>query len=53
MASQRIAPLFRFRDEAEVVRMATDTEFGLGREGSHHGIDDYLVIKSINTAGIL
>ncbi len=94
-----IAPLFRFRDEAEVVRMANDTEFGLasyfyardlgrvwrvaeqleygmvgvntglisnevapfggvkqsglGREGSHHGIDDYLVIKYINMAGIL
>ena len=93
-----LAPLFRFSDEAEVVRMANDTEFGLasyfyardlgrvwrvaeqleygmvgvntglisnevapfggvkqsglGREGSRHGIDDYLVIKYINMAGI-
>ena len=93
-----IAPLFRFRDEAGVVRMANDTEFGLasyfyardlgrvwrvaeqleygmvgvntglisnevapfggvkqsglGREGSRHGIEDYLVIKYINMAGI-
>ena len=93
-----LAPLFRFHDEAEVVRMANDTEFGLasyfyardlgrvwrvaeqleygmvgvntglisnevapfggvkqsglGREGSRHGIEDYLVIKYINMAGI-
>jgi len=93
-----LAPLFRFRDEAEVVRMANDTEFGLasyfyardlgrvwrvaeqleygmvgvntglisnevapfggvkqsglGREGSRHGIEDYLVVKYINMAGI-
>ena len=25
-----LAPLFRFRDEAEVIRQANDTEFGLG-----------------------
>ena len=24
-----VAPLFRFKDEAEVIRMANDTEFGL------------------------
>lgn len=93
-----LAPLFRFRGEAEVVRMANDTEFGLasyfyardlgrvwrvaeqleygmvgvntglisnevapfggvkqsglGREGSRHGIEDYLVVKYINMAGI-
>jgi succinate-semialdehyde dehydrogenase/glutarate-semialdehyde dehydrogenase len=93
-----LAPLFRFRDEEEVIRLANDTEFGLasyfyardlarvwrvaeqleygmvgvntglisnevapfggvkqsglGREGSRHGIEDYLVIKYINMAGI-
>jgi succinate-semialdehyde dehydrogenase/glutarate-semialdehyde dehydrogenase len=86
-----VAPLFRFKDEAEAVAMANDTEFGLaaylytrdmsrswrvaealeygmvglntglisnevgpfggvkqsgiGREGSHYGIDEYLEIK--------
>ena len=90
-----VAPLFRFRDEGEVVAMANDTEFGLaayfytrdlsranrvaealeygmvglntglisnevgpfggvkqsgvGREGSHYGIDEYLDIKYICT----
>ena len=90
-----VAPLFRFRDEDEVVAMANDTEFGLaayfytrdlsranrvaealeygmvglntglisnevgpfggvkqsgvGREGSHYGIDEYLDIKYICT----
>jgi succinate-semialdehyde dehydrogenase/glutarate-semialdehyde dehydrogenase len=86
-----VAPLYRFKDDAEAVRMANDTEFGLasyfyardlsrvwrvaeqleygmvgintglistavapfggvkesglGREGSHFGIDEYLEIK--------
>jgi succinate-semialdehyde dehydrogenase/glutarate-semialdehyde dehydrogenase len=86
-----VAPVFRFKTEAEVVALANDTEFGLasyfysrdigrvfrvgealeygmvgvntglistaevpfggvkqsglGREGSHHGIDDYVEIK--------
>jgi succinate-semialdehyde dehydrogenase/glutarate-semialdehyde dehydrogenase len=86
-----LAPLFRFKDEAEAIRLANDTEFGLaayfyardlgrvfrvaealesgmvgintglistevapfggvkssglGREGSHHGIEEYLEIK--------
>lgn len=86
-----LAPLFRFKDEADVIRMSNDTEFGLaayfyardlgrvwrvaealeygmvgintglistevapfggvkssglGREGSHHGIDEYLELK--------
>jgi succinate-semialdehyde dehydrogenase/glutarate-semialdehyde dehydrogenase len=86
-----VAPLYRFKDEAEAVRMANDTEFGLasyfyardlarvwrvaeqleygmvgintgmistavapfggvkesglGREGSHFGIDEYLEVK--------
>jgi succinate-semialdehyde dehydrogenase/glutarate-semialdehyde dehydrogenase len=86
-----VAALFRFKDEAEAIRMANDTEFGLaayfygrdigrvwrvgealeygivgintglistevapfggvkesglGREGSHYGIEDYLEIK--------
>lgn len=90
-----VAPLFRFRDEDEVVAMANDTEFGLaayfytrdnsrawrvaealeygmvglntglisnevapfggvkqsgvGREGSHYGIDEYLDIKYLCT----
>jgi succinate-semialdehyde dehydrogenase/glutarate-semialdehyde dehydrogenase len=88
-----LAPLFRFKDEAEVIEMANDTIFGLasyfyakdlsrvytvaealeygivgvntglistevapfggvkqsglGREGSHHGIEDYLEMKYI------
>ena len=88
-----VAALFRFRDDAEAIAMANDTEFGLasyfygrdisrvwrvaegleygivgvntglistevapfggvkesglGREGSHHGIDDYLELKYI------
>jgi succinate-semialdehyde dehydrogenase/glutarate-semialdehyde dehydrogenase len=93
-----LAPLFRFTEDAEVVAMANDTEFGLaayfysrdigrvwrvaemletgmvgvntgilsneiapfggvkqsgfGREGSRHGIEDYLVIKYICLGGI-
>ena len=88
-----VAPLFRFNDEAEAIKMANDTEFGLaayfytrdlsrawrvsealeygmvgvnaglistevapfggvkesglGREGSKHGIDEYLEVKYI------
>ena len=88
-----VAPLFRFRDEAEAVRLANDTEFGLaaylytrdlgrawrvaealeagmigvndglistevapfggvkqsglGREGSHAGIDEYVELKYV------
>jgi succinate-semialdehyde dehydrogenase/glutarate-semialdehyde dehydrogenase len=86
-----VAPIFRFHDEKEAIRLANDTEFGLsayfftrdlartwrvaealevgqigintgitafegapfggvkasgiGREGSHHGIDEYLELK--------
>ena len=86
-----VAPVFRFKTEAEAIEMANDTEFGLasyfysrdvgrifrvgealeygmvgintglistaevpfggvkqsglGREGAHHGIDDYVEIK--------
>ncbi len=93
-----VAPLFRFKDEAEAIRMANDTEFGLasyfyardvgrifrvadaleygmvgvntglisteiapfggvkssglGREGSRHGLDDYLEMKYVCIAGI-
>jgi succinate-semialdehyde dehydrogenase/glutarate-semialdehyde dehydrogenase len=93
-----LAPLFRFKDDAEVVAMANDTEFGLaayfysrdisrvwrvaealetgmvgvntgilsneiapfggvkqsgfGREGSRHGIEEYLVIKYICLGGL-
>ena len=93
-----VAPLFRFKDEAEAIAMANDTEFGLasyfyardvgrifrvsdaleygmvgvntgiisteiapfggvkssglGREGSHHGLDDYLEIKYVCVAGL-
>ena len=88
-----VAPLFKFTDEAEVIAMANDSEFGLasyfyskdlarvwrvaealetgmvgintglistevapfggvkqsglGREGSHHGIEDYLEMKYV------
>jgi succinate-semialdehyde dehydrogenase / glutarate-semialdehyde dehydrogenase len=94
-----VAPVFRFKTEAEVIAMANDTEFGLasyffsrdigrifrvgealeygmvgvntglistaevpfggvkqsglGREGSHHGIDDYVEIKYLCLGDIL
>jgi len=93
-----IAPLFRFRTEAEAIKLANDTEYGLaayfygrdlgrvwrvaerleygmvgintgllstevapfggmkesglGREGSHYGIEDYLEIKYLCVGGI-
>ena len=93
-----VAPLFRFEDEAEVVAMANDTEFGLasyfysrdmariwrvaealesgmvgintglistevapfggikqsglGREGSRHGVEDYLELKYLCIGGV-
>jgi succinate-semialdehyde dehydrogenase/glutarate-semialdehyde dehydrogenase len=93
-----VAPIFSFRDEAEAVRLANDTEFGmadyfysrdiarawrvgealdygmvginsgmisnevapfggvkqsgLGREGSRHGIEEYLEIKYLAMAGL-
>ena len=94
-----VAPVFRFKTEAEVIEMANNTEFGLasyfysrdigrifrvgealeygmvgintglistaevpfggvkqsglGREGSHHGIDDYVEIKYLCLGDIL
>lgn len=36
----------------EVAPFGGVKQSGLGREGSHHGMDDYLVIKYINMAGI-
>ncbi len=36
----------------EVAPFGGVKQSGLGREGSHHGIDDYLVIKYINMGGI-
>ncbi len=93
-----VAPLFRFSTEAEAIRMANDTEFGLGayfysrdvarvfrvsealeagivavntglfstevapfggvkesgigREGSHHGMDEYLEVKYVCHGGL-
>jgi succinate-semialdehyde dehydrogenase/glutarate-semialdehyde dehydrogenase len=93
-----VAPIFSFKDEAEAVRMANDTEFGLaayfysrdiarawrvaealdygmvgvnsgmisnevapfggikqsglGREGSRHGIEEYLEMKYVAMAGL-
>ena len=93
-----VAPLLRFETEAEAVRLANDTEFGLaayfysqsharvwrvsrqlaygmvgvntgaistevapfggvklsglGREGSHHGLDEYLSLKYLALAGL-
>jgi succinate-semialdehyde dehydrogenase/glutarate-semialdehyde dehydrogenase len=93
-----LAAIFRFSDEAELIKAANDTEFGLasyfysrdiariwrvaealetgmvgvniglmaneavpfggikesgvGREGSHYGIDDYLEVKYICMAGV-
>ena len=93
-----VAPLFRFRDEAEAVRLANDSEFGLaaylytrdlgrawrvsaaleagivgvneglistevapfggvkqsglGREGSHAGIDEYVELKYVLMGGL-
>ena len=93
-----VAPIFRFKDEAEAVRLANDTEYGLaayfysrdiarawrvaealdygmvginsgmisnevapfggvkqsglGREGSKHGIEEYLEIKYLALAGL-
>jgi succinate-semialdehyde dehydrogenase/glutarate-semialdehyde dehydrogenase len=93
-----VAPLFRFKTEAEVIKLANDTEFGLaayfysrdvgrifrvaealeygmvginegiistevapfggmkssglGREGSHHGIEEYLEVKYLALGGI-
>ena len=93
-----VAPLFKFKTEEEVIRMANDTEFGLasyfysrdigrvwrvaealdygmvgineglvasaevpfggvkesglGREGSHHGVEEYLEIKYLLMGGL-
>ncbi len=93
-----VAPLFRFKDDAEVIELANATEYGLaayfysrdisrvwrvaealeygmvginvgvvsnpaapfggvkhsglGREGSHYGLDDYMVIKYLCMGGI-
>jgi len=93
-----VAPLYRFKNEAEAIRMANDTEFGLaayfysrdigriwrvaealeygivginegiisteiapfggmkesgiGREGSHYGIDEFLEVKYLCLGGV-
>ena len=93
-----VAPLYRFKNEAEAIKMANDTEFGLaayfysrdigriwrvaealeygivginegiisteiapfggmkesgiGREGSHYGIDEFLEVKYLCLGGI-
>ena len=94
-----VAPLFRFKDEADVIRQANDTEFGLasyfyardmarvfrvaealeygmvgvntglistaeapfggvklsglGREGSHYGIEEFLELKYVCLGGVV
>ena len=37
-----------------LVRVSTDqqSESGLGREGSHHGIEEYVEIKYVMMAGV-
>jgi succinate-semialdehyde dehydrogenase/glutarate-semialdehyde dehydrogenase len=93
-----VAPVFRFKDEADVIQQANDTQYGLaayfyardlgrvfrvaealeygmvgintgaistelapfggvkesglGREGSHHGIDEFVEIKYLMLAGL-
>ncbi|MGH7093213.1 MAG: succinate-semialdehyde dehydrogenase [Stellaceae bacterium] len=61
-----VAPLYRFKGEADAVRMANDTEFGLaayfysrdiGRiwrvaEALEYGIEEYLEVKSLCMGGI-
>jgi len=36
----------------EVAPFGGVKQSGLGREGSHHGIEDYLEMKYVNMAGI-
>jgi succinate-semialdehyde dehydrogenase / glutarate-semialdehyde dehydrogenase len=36
----------------EVAPFGGVKQFGLGREGSHHGMDDYLVMKYLCMGGL-
>lgn len=40
-----VAGIAVFDDEAEVIERANATQYGLGREGSKHGLDEYTDIK--------
>ena len=58
LISPRQAPVIRFEDEADVIAMCNASPFGgvkesgLGREGSHHGMEEYVETKYVMMAGV-